>query len=91
MGKKKLRAKYTSKGTGESVAKSNRVEISLIDKELNKLKAFHQGRKVMVTIPNPNTNETNRKFIRVNAATIYGDWKSHAAGVIEQKKEKKKK
>ena len=33
----------------------------------NKQDAFQKGKRVMVTIPNPNTNETNKRFIRVTA------------------------
>ena len=40
---------------------------------INQRKAFDAGKNVMVTIPNPNPNETNKRFIRVNAKTI---WKS---------------
>lgn len=35
---------------------------------MNQLKAFRAGKNVMVTIPNPNPNETNKPFIRVPAA-----------------------
>lgn len=38
---------------------------------MNQRKAFDAGKKVMVTIPNPNPNETNKRFIRVNAKTIW--------------------
>ena len=37
----------------------------------NQLTAFKKGKNVMVTIPNPNTNETNKRFIRVSAKTIW--------------------
>ena len=35
-----------------------------------KVAAFRAGRNVMFTIPNPNKNETNKRFIRVNAKDI---------------------
>lgn len=44
------------------------------DRLLNQRAAFDAGKNVMVTIPNPNPNETNKRFIRVNAKTI---WKSN--------------
>ena len=37
----------------------------------NQLDAFKKGKNVMVTIPNPNTNETNKRFIRVSAKNIW--------------------
>ena len=37
----------------------------------DKMKAFKQGKDVYVTIPNPNKNETNKRFIRVNAKTVW--------------------
>ncbi len=33
----------------------------------NKWEAFSKGKRVMVTIPNPNKGETNKPFIRVTA------------------------
>ena len=42
---------------------------------MNQLMAFRAGKRVMVTIENPNKEETNRKFIRVNASTV---WKKPA-------------
>jgi len=41
---------------------------------MNQRKAFDSGKNVIVTIPNPNPNETNKRFIRVNARTV---WKSN--------------
>jgi hypothetical protein len=43
------------------------------DRVLNQLDAFRKGRNVMLTIPNPNPNETNKRFIRVPASQV---WKS---------------
>jgi len=44
---------------------------------LNKLKAWSKGKKTMVTIANPNPNETNKRFIRVegNHTAAFGPWK----------------
>ena len=38
---------------------------------LNKQAAFAVGKRVMLTVPNPNTNETNKRFIRVPASDIW--------------------
>jgi len=47
----------------------------------NQLDAFNNGKNVMVTIPNPNTNETNKRFIRVNAKDV---WKSNNKYMMKQ-------
>jgi len=41
---------------------------------INQRAAFDAGKNVMVTIPNPNENETNKRFIRVNARNV---WRSN--------------
>lgn len=69
MGKKKLRSTQTSKGEHGGSLKT-RVNDPAI-KMINQRKAFNQGKRVMVTIENPNKNETNRPFIRVNAADVW--------------------
>ena len=40
---------------------------------INQLKAHRKGKRVMVTIANPNPNETNKPFIRVPGSEV---WKS---------------
>ena len=72
MGKKKSRATQTSKGERNNVRKdilkSMRRERSHLEITYNKLKAFSKGKRVMVTIPNPNgKSESNKPFIRVTA------------------------
>ena len=37
------------------------------ERTINQRRAYDQGKNVMVTIPNPNENETNKRFIRVPA------------------------
>jgi len=80
MGKKRTRAKQVSKGVthqnpnrlGNKIAKQQRKEWVGSDKQAHaKLRAWMAGKKVMLTIPNPNTNETNKKFIRVNANEVW--------------------
>jgi hypothetical protein len=43
------------------------------DRIMNQLLAFRRGRNVMLTMENPNKNETNKRFIRVAAKHV---WKS---------------
>ena len=45
------------------------------DRILNQLKAHRAGKKVMVTIANPNKNQTNKRFIRIPASTAWNSGK----------------
>jgi len=72
MGKKKSRDKQTSKGERRNVAKwlckDMRKETSQLTEYQNKWKAYSKGKRVMVTITNPNgKSESNKPFIRVTA------------------------
>jgi ribosomal protein L21E len=73
MGKKTSRSTQTSKGernnVNKDVIKSLRRDYMNNDlaRMKNQIAAFKRGKNVMVTIPNSNPNETNKRFIRVNA------------------------
>ena len=72
MGKKKSRDNQTSSGERNSVSKSllkdMRRQTSNIIKYKKKWDAYSRGKRVMVTIPNPNgKSESNEPFIRVTA------------------------
>jgi hypothetical protein len=67
MGKKRSRATQTSKGERRSVANGLGDDRSEMKKMIDKMDAFRKGKNVMLTIPNPNKNETKKPFIRVNA------------------------
>lgn len=72
---KKATGKKTSKGiVGVSSAASRGVRQSYtpLDKLAFKRQAWEKGRKVFLTIENPDKNATNRPFIRVPMETIYG-------------------
>ena len=80
MGKKKQRAHQVSKGerrcVNRSVTKANRRDyMKSAERMSNQLSAFLRGKRVMLTVPNPNTNETNKRFIRVPANTV---WRSQS-------------
>ena len=45
--------------------------VSAAEKHLNKLNALREGKRVMETIPNPNTAQTNKPFIRIQAERKY--------------------
>lgn len=65
-----------SAGIHSNVSKSTRRAIrsdylASGERLINQLKAFREGKNVMVTIPNPDPSQTNKRFIRVNAKTIW--------------------
>ncbi len=39
---------------------------------MNQLQAWKQNKNVVLTIPNPNPNETHKRFIRVKAYDVWG-------------------
>ena len=76
-GKKSSGNNYTSKSerpnTAKSVLKSRRLDYNNTMSQLNnQVKAWRRGKKVMLTIQNPNKKETNKPFIRVNALDVWG-------------------
>ncbi len=76
MGKKKSRTSQTSAGVvGSAFKHASKVlrkeYMQSTQRATNQLAAFYKGRKVMLTIPNPNTNETNKRFIKVNARDVW--------------------
>ena len=81
MAGKSKRAKYVSKGKYPSVnsdtLKAVRRDRPETDKIMNQLKFWSRGKRTMVTVPNPNKNETNKRFIRVegNHTAAFGPWK----------------
>ena len=65
------RESYTSKGERPTVSrrwkKLMRKDVMQTDRTYNQWDAFVKGKKVMLTIANPNKTETNKPFIRVPA------------------------
>lgn len=57
--------------------KAMRRDKSEVEKLMNKVDVWARGKRVMVTIPNPNKNETNKRFIRVEGihSGAFGPWK----------------
>ena len=74
MAKKKSRDKYTSKGVvGKTMkSRSNSDDDYASRRLMNQQAAWQNGKNVVVTIQNPNKNETNKPFIKVNARDIWG-------------------
>jgi len=76
MGKKRLRKTQTSKSihstVNTSILKQLRQDyLASPDRIINQLAAHRAGKRVMVTIANPNKNQTNKRFIRVPASTAW--------------------
>ena len=72
-GKKSSGKNYTSKGEHRNVVNGKRKsgDKSELETASNKMKAFRKGKMVWLTIPNPNKNETNKKFVKVIASDIW--------------------
>ena len=79
--RKKSRAHQVSKGERSNVNKkvcnAMRGDTSQLQRTINQRAAWVKGKNVMVTIPNPNEQETNKKFIRVNAKDVWGSPKKY--------------
>ena len=79
--RKKSRAHQESKGERSNVNKklcnTIRNNTTLLQRTLNQRESWLRGKKVMLTIPNPNDKETNKKFIKVNAKDIWGSPKKY--------------
>ena len=71
MARRKTSSNYTSKGERRNVArkwlKSCRLRRSEGDRVDAQWKAYTKGKRVVLTVKNPNKNQTNRQFIKINA------------------------
>lgn len=79
-GKKSSNKNYTSSGLHSNVSRkmTNTIRSEYLasgDRIINQLAAFRAGKRVMVTIENPSKEQTNKRFIRVAASTI---WKNQS-------------
>ena len=73
----KVKKSYTSKGErrsmSRSLSKAIKRERTVIEYWLIKQKAWLKGQNPWITVPNPNTAATNKRFIRVRAESEWGD------------------
>jgi hypothetical protein len=73
----KTKTSYTSKGERHNVSRSlcNAIkrDRSELEKIIFKQKAWLKSQNPWITIDNPNTNETNKRKIRVRANQLWGD------------------
>lgn len=70
MPKKKSRPQYVSKGE-----QGNRMKARTstgMKRLLNQLDAWQKGKRVVLTVPNKNTEETNRRKYKVSARDHWG-------------------
>jgi hypothetical protein len=86
-GKRSSGKNYTSAGIHSNVSKktTNALRSDYLksgERVINQLAAFRAGKRVMLTIENPNKNETNKRFIRVEASTIWKRPAKPGSGVI---------
>jgi len=74
-GKKSKSSGVTSKGERPNVNKKirNAMRKSTPNalKQLRKVEAYIKGKNVVLTIENPNKNETNKKYIKVNGRDYF--------------------
>ena len=81
MAKKRQRQKQVSKGIthqnpnrfGHRIQKALRLEYVGSEAEMNnKVKAWRAGKNVMLTVQNPDKNNTKERMIRVPAIDVWG-------------------
>jgi hypothetical protein len=85
MAGKKSRDQYVSKGERRNVAKSGCTKRAkgTLEHALRQRQAWSKGRNVVLTIDNPNKNETNRRKIKINAREVWGDPKKQRSFMMK--------
>jgi len=80
MGKKSSGTSYTSKGERPNLSRKTKnamrrdyLENHQLERLNNQIKAWKKMKNVMLTVPNPNKHETNKRFIRVSAREYWGN------------------
>lgn len=67
---------FISQGQHSNVSRGLRSEMrserTSSERLLNKTKAYWAGKNPWITIDNPNKEQTNKRFIRVKANTLWG-------------------
>lgn len=89
MAKVKSRAQYISKGEhgnmSRQLTKAVRRDRTVIDKWVIKQRAWLDDKNPWLSVENPNTNETNKRFVRVRANDYWGN--PHAAYIMGHAKQ----
>ena len=65
MAKKASGKNYVSKGERKSSMSTRGVGVTAAEKMNNKIRALRKGKRIVMTVANPNKAETNKPFIRV--------------------------
>ncbi len=77
MAKRKSSSGYVSKGLHRNVSRKTikmmRRSTTRGERLDNQWKAFTAGKNVVLTVPNPSKEETNKPFIKVKANMIWKD------------------
>ena len=68
---------YVSKGERQSTNQKTlnamrSLRLSPAGEFVEKINAWRAGKRVMLTVPNPNSLETNKPFVRVEAREVWG-------------------
>lgn len=81
-GKKSSGKHYVSKGERpnvkrETVVGTRRDNANVLSREVRKLEAWSKGKNFVLTVANPNPNEKNKPFLRVNGPERLGKYKKY--------------
>ena len=57
--------------------KAVRRDRALLNDRLEKWNAWKKGKKVFLTVENPNSRETNKPFVRVPATDVWGKYQPY--------------
>ena len=74
--RKKSRDHQESKGQRPNVSrwcrKAAKRDVTSLERLLRQQEVWLEGKNVVLTVPNPNTNETKKPFIRKPAVEVWG-------------------
>lgn len=81
MGKKRIRKTVVSKGQRRNIVagvKEVRASRDPWEKAINKIEAWKKGQNPWITVEGP---QSNKRFVKVRANTLYGDPKKASYGI----------
>ena len=55
-------------GWVKKAQRKNRTKLEIVNAKID---AFMKGKNVVLVVPNPNTNEKNKPFVRINAEDVW--------------------
>lgn len=90
MGKKRSRKTKVSKGVHSNVASSTlkalRRDVPEATRALHKIQAWRKGKNPWITVPGP---QSNMRFVKVRANSLYGNPKTATANLFNGKADAK--